>query len=108
MQANAPTGMGCRCAVIDADRKVRVPPQAPIARFVERDSVHRGNGMPRRALTEGFRALHDGARSCPTAWCSFSGVAALISGHGRVDHAAMDDNVTVGSSLNCVTLSSVM
>ena len=46
--------------------------------------------------------------SCPTAWCSFSGVAALISGHGRVDHAAMDDNVTVGSSLNCVTLSSVM
>jgi hypothetical protein len=49
-----------------------------------------------------------GIGSCPTAWCSFSGVAALISGQGRVDHAAMDDNVTAGSSLNCVTLSSVM
>jgi hypothetical protein len=46
--------------------------------------------------------------SCPTAWCSFGGVAALISGQSRVDHAAMDDNVTRGSSLNCETLSSVM
>jgi hypothetical protein len=48
------------------------------------------------------------AGSCPTAWCRSGGVAAVIFGQGRIDHAAMGGNVTSGSSLNWATLSSVM
>ncbi len=52
----------------------------------------------------GFRDI----RSCPVAWCSFSGVITALAGLSRVGQAATAGNPTTGSSLKVAMVSSVM